>query len=776
MANNYDAMNEIYFAAAIKKSKAYTDSEVAKVRNKFQVVASYEDLPTVGDENTIYLVPTGSDNVYEQYIYDGTTSSYVDIGDTTIDLDEYATDEELDARVSPLEELADNFSVENGKLCYVVSEGNSDSGEFMTSYEDLNQLMTKNTGIGLSENGDLMTELSQAGNVSVFIKTGYSNNPYLARFYAQDDTSSISSENIVITETLNSIEIVNTSSVNIMVEFYSKNASDLWDGFVTDPMLQTVMIPANSMATVEYVGVYLDGEFFDNLYRNKPLALDETLQDLVDAVEQIAENVSTVVESTVSTQVAEQLPSAVEDQISPIVEEQVEDQIDDVVAAKLPAEVTRQISTPVNQAVNTYCAANFSEWAGGLDSTLTQPLMAAPANKVGKIKSALSSFSMSMANKIPTPATLAMFEKKIFDTNIGFAPQGLAVNGKYAYVVNGFTEPRNVIGEINLETGAYTVHTVTGYSSYGGNCATIDYEKNILYVADHGNTGYVYAINLSDFTLIDRYTKTKADNTTITYWNIAFDPYERVFYTAMLARSQWKFIIYKLDENFHEISHVETPITDTGFPTHNAGTDQGFGFDGTFFYYCDSEVEGIDGNNFVHVLDKTGKYIKSYRGCHGEIEDVSYDFTTGKFYTSYAAVGETGYITESVIDSGWLDLMDYVSNDYDSYAVVSNIESTAKIRLRNGNLIIRGTVKINSLASNMSGVMTYLESRLAPVEDILIIVPYSSTNSLTDTIPKVINISYSNEYVDKNKYLYVPITFNLTGSVYICQMVEAGRI
>lgn len=44
----------------------------------------------------------------------------------------------------------------------------------------------------------------------------------------------------------------------------------------------------------------------------------------------------------------------------------------------------------IQQAVNAYCAANFSEWAGGLDSGLTQPLMAAPADKVGELKSALS--------------------------------------------------------------------------------------------------------------------------------------------------------------------------------------------------------------------------------------------------------------------------------------------------------------------------------------------------------------------------------------------------
>ena len=80
--------------AATKKAQAYTDQEVGKVRTKFAVVASYADLPNPGRTDTIYLVPkAGFVSVYDQYIYEN--GAYVDIGDTELDLDSYATDLEL---------------------------------------------------------------------------------------------------------------------------------------------------------------------------------------------------------------------------------------------------------------------------------------------------------------------------------------------------------------------------------------------------------------------------------------------------------------------------------------------------------------------------------------------------------------------------------------------------------------------------------------------------------------------------------------------------------
>lgn len=84
--------------------------------------------------------------------------------------------------------------------------------------------------------------------------------------------------------------------------------------------------------------------------------------------------------------VAAGMPSVVADQISAVVAAQ----IDSTVASQIGAVVASQITAPVNQAVKNYCDDNFSGWSGALDRGLTQPLMAAPADLVGGLKSALS--------------------------------------------------------------------------------------------------------------------------------------------------------------------------------------------------------------------------------------------------------------------------------------------------------------------------------------------------------------------------------------------------
>lgn len=393
MANEYDAMNEIYFAAAVKKSKAYTDEAVENVKEGISFVDSVEDLPAVGDPKTIYYVSTGTsaqDGIYDIYVWDKDASDYVYRGTTEINLEDYTTDEELDARVAPLEDLADNFSVEDGKLCYVVPEDASESSK-MIYYRDLNHLILDNTGYGLSQNGGLMNDLSSQTDtgVSLFIKVKLSGDPRLMHFYAQENNANLDLNSISVVDDTLGLKVSNYTGYTIVVNSYELNDASLWDEIAPSPS-DVIPPTVQVVLPVVFSNTISDGELFSNAYQNKPLALDETLQDLVAAVEQIADNVSTVVESTVSTQVAEQLPAAVEDQISPIVEEQVGEQIGDVVASKLPSEVAQQISTPVNQAVNTYCAANFSEWQGGLDSTLTDSSMAAPADKVGEIKSALT--------------------------------------------------------------------------------------------------------------------------------------------------------------------------------------------------------------------------------------------------------------------------------------------------------------------------------------------------------------------------------------------------
>lgn len=59
---------------------------------KFVKVNSYGDLPYTGETGTIYLVPktpTSTNNVYVEYYWDSNTENYEKMGDTSIDLSNY---------------------------------------------------------------------------------------------------------------------------------------------------------------------------------------------------------------------------------------------------------------------------------------------------------------------------------------------------------------------------------------------------------------------------------------------------------------------------------------------------------------------------------------------------------------------------------------------------------------------------------------------------------------------------------------------------------------
>ena len=70
---------------------------------------------------------------------------------------------------------------------------------------------------------------------------------------------------------------------------------------------------------------------------------------------------------------------------------------------KTGQEVAQQLPDLVPPAVADYCEENFSGWSGALDRSLTQPLMAAPADKVGEINSALTNLDDAIKYyRIPT--------------------------------------------------------------------------------------------------------------------------------------------------------------------------------------------------------------------------------------------------------------------------------------------------------------------------------------------------------------------------------------
>jgi hypothetical protein len=64
----------------------------------FSKVDSFSALPTTGVTGVIYLVPktnSETNNVYTEYYWDTTTSAYEKLGDTTVDLSNYVTNDDI---------------------------------------------------------------------------------------------------------------------------------------------------------------------------------------------------------------------------------------------------------------------------------------------------------------------------------------------------------------------------------------------------------------------------------------------------------------------------------------------------------------------------------------------------------------------------------------------------------------------------------------------------------------------------------------------------------
>lgn len=359
-----------------------------------------------------------------------------------------------------------------------------------------------------------------------------------------------------------------------------------------------------------------------------------------------------------------------------------------------------------------------------------------------------------------SPATAGLFEKKIFDADLGYSPQGLVVIGKKAYTTKGYDNDGsglNIVTEINLDDGTFLHHSIVGMTG-GGNCATIDVHNNILFVTSHEEKGNIYEIDMKTWRLIGKYI------CDIKKTDIAYDSFERCFYMHGITDGK----IYKLNRHYEVIDHIDLNLENV--PTEKLGTGQGLGYDGNYFYIPISDVYYTSENSCVFVYDKNGKFVKSFRGCHAEIEDISFDSTTGNYYCTYAH-GATGYITQFVQDSGWLNMVDYLSNDYDSYALPSNIDiekSTASIRIKNNMVIFKGYLKINSLASNMTNVLTYLEERLSPCQGFVATLYVTSSDEFSN--PDIIrsNMSYVNPYVvPEYLYTYAPISGGKTGYIWL---------
>ncbi len=95
-------MNDIKTNVAINYyTKKTVDDIVATVKkNTFSIVS---ELPETGEEGIIYLVKKGESNIHTQHIWE--EGMYIDLGDTTLNLDNYYTKTVIDSKIAATEAL-----------------------------------------------------------------------------------------------------------------------------------------------------------------------------------------------------------------------------------------------------------------------------------------------------------------------------------------------------------------------------------------------------------------------------------------------------------------------------------------------------------------------------------------------------------------------------------------------------------------------------------------------------------------------------------------------
>lgn len=136
----------------------------------FQIVASYEELPTTGENGVIYLVPNGKtgNNAYDEYIWvtsDG-TGKYEKIGSTEVDLSDYYTKEQADGKF--LQQATFNTTIAN-----YYTKDDSDGRYYTQDYITTNYYTKTqtNTELGKKVNGNATG--TTTGNVVAWGSDGY---------------------------------------------------------------------------------------------------------------------------------------------------------------------------------------------------------------------------------------------------------------------------------------------------------------------------------------------------------------------------------------------------------------------------------------------------------------------------------------------------------------------------------------------------------------------------------------------------------------------------
>ena len=136
----------------------------------FQIVNSFDELPTTGEAGVIYLVPNGKtgDNAYDEYIWvtsDG-TSKYEKIGSTEVDLSDYYTKEQADGKF--LQQTTFNTTIAN-----YYTKDDSDGRYYTQEYITTNYYTKAQTDTELGKKVNGNATGTTTGNVVAWGSDGY---------------------------------------------------------------------------------------------------------------------------------------------------------------------------------------------------------------------------------------------------------------------------------------------------------------------------------------------------------------------------------------------------------------------------------------------------------------------------------------------------------------------------------------------------------------------------------------------------------------------------
>lgn len=372
--------------------------------------------------------------------------------------------------------------------------------------------------------------------------------------------------------------------------------------------------------------------------------------------------------------------------------------------------------------------------------------------EIEKIKNELSAINKKTSIKHGfLLGDMPKYEKQIISISTGaddsFGPQGIATDGRYLFITNG----SGYVRKINIATKEYTDNLIGYYLLKHANSCDYNSNDNTVYICANGgsnNNNKVVVIDADTLSVKRIYTLVDNNKQPIYPHGIAIDQLNNHFYVTNSFRTDNVIKLREFDKNGQYIGELEFNNDVFSKYTGYGSTQQGIGFDGTYFYVPLHSVGYVVSYDCILIFDRLGNYVRTQTALKNlEIEDICYDYSNNRLFANYGHGGN--FITEFVDDSGWLNLTDFVESGIDNI-----VSSDAKIKIKNGIFYTQGSIKVTN-----SGDIFRLSSRVSPHNNkVSTLCAYSEDdNFINSKLTRVKWSSYTDTYdMQLNYAVYCP--------------------